>query len=81
MKKFTILNLMLLFASCSCDTSKFPKEPTHWRITIIKPNTALTSLYYAEPINTMDLNAHSTWFVDSVWMYDAGDTIYFTSSK
>jgi hypothetical protein len=81
MKNFIILTLILLFASCSCDTSKFPKEPTRWRITLTKPNTALTSLYYAEPVRTLDLSCHSTWFVDSVGKYDAGDTICFTLLK
>lgn len=73
---------ILLLSLSSCNTGEYPKTTSKFVVTQIKPNkTNSTSIYLLEPIESMDLNMYSTWIVDSVGKFNAGDTLYFTKSN
>lgn len=85
MKKFKtvlfVIYAILIISLISC-TTKYPDEQSKFVIERIESNSSQgTSLYLAKPINEMDLNMRSTWFVDSIGAFNTGDTLVFQLFK
>ena len=65
----------------ACGKAEFPTIPTKFVVATIEQNERGTSLYYVYPIEKKNLNVNSTWFIDSVGKYNAGDTVCFHSYR
>lgn len=77
-KTFICISLMIMFYSC--DDGIYPTTPSKFIIQQIKINKAKvkgTSAYFVTPIEVLDLNINSTWFIDSVGKFNVGDTVSF----
>lgn len=84
--KFSVNRLPLVFASLllavmlsSCgEETEYPNTISKFVVERIEPNkTKGLSIYLAKPIDKKNLNMSSTWFVDSVGKFNAGDTLSF----
>lgn len=75
----SIVMLAIILSSCDGITSEFPETPSKFIVNEIRPNkTSGTNIYLAIPLgDTKDLDVNSTWFVDSVGVFNVGDTISF----
>lgn len=72
------LYAMLSIVLASCYQSKFPETTSKFVVERIEPNkTKGTSIYLVRPIESKDLNASGTWFVDTTGKFNAGDTLSF----
>tara|TARA_R110000868_G_scaffold108627_1_gene296317 strand:- start:28 stop:291 length:264 start_codon:yes stop_codon:yes gene_type:complete len=74
---FAYILLAVSFSACDSSDSRVPTTPSKFIVTRIQPNTKTTSTYLVEPIEKQDLNMSSTWIVDSVGKFNAGDTLSF----
>lgn len=74
---FASLLLAVVLSSCGGET-EYPNTISKFVVKKIEPNkTKGLSIYLAKPIDKKNLNMNSTWFVDSVGKFNAGDTLSF----
>jgi len=85
-RKVQISRLILAFASIilvvaltSCGESGYPENPSKWIVKKTEPHKSKKemNIYLVSPIESLNLNMSSTWFVDSAGKFKAGDTLYF----
>lgn len=75
--------VMLTIGFSSCGDGSFPTTTTKWLVLEIdqNKNSNETSLYLVRPLDVKNLNASSTWFVDSIGKFNVGDTLTFQLSS
>jgi len=88
--KFQILSLILILSISlySCrngnNDTQFPNTASKWKVVKIEPHTNNTKnlcTYHVHPIENLNLNANSTWLVDSIGMFNIGDTLSFYKNR